>query len=1438
MANEANISIGVKDKTARGSASVISAFKRISKEAKTTSKQTGRLGSAFQSASSKMRGLTSGLVGKMGVVGAFAAVGAAAAKAAKEALAFTTAVAELSTLLPAGSKEVGKMADAAKDLARQFGDAPLNQTKAFYQIISAGAADAAEATSILTTANKLAIGGVTDVTTAADGLTSVLNAYGLEAKDSTRVSDAMFVAMRAGKTTISELANNIGSVAPLAAQTGASFEQLFSAVAALTKGGQSTSVAMTGVRAILAAIVKPTEEARTVAKDLGLNFTSAALASRGFAGMMADVAEKTGGSSDKMALLFGGVEALVPAMALTGKAAGDFNSVIDDMKKKAGSTDEALEKMMSTPQKQLDIFMAHMETATVAFGESILGAVAPVLTALNAVLKAESDIIKLDLSKMPTGPNPLIGGPDINPGRRNEAGGTEGFTNLGGFKIGGGGLGADFKERLAQGTQTQAVGGGTGGFTAIKTEVTGETSKSPEEIAEKLVTALREAAFATHAGPLSQTSDDATLQAMQTPMGKGSLGAMPDFAELTSAIDLDLATPWLDSIKKLGERSAALLDEQGDFEIEQMRAEKASEVDIVTKTASERMAQLDRTQAAEKKDLLGKGVLLSEINKVHKGEKDLTKARSDLKIKTATLTQTETELTEATQKAKDDFEAFAAAMEQAGKIGAMVGPKTAAAFDTANSMISGFAAGGPLGAAVAGFTALPGLLGHTAEAAAEFQRKMQKLNDELMRGKDKANNVIDTLFGGDTKARQNDVFEIFEEWFEFFRGPEFKGGTGGYKGGEGTDETIRGTLQEREALAAREVFDRLARADALGTQGLAESAKLYDFAGKNAAEFRAQIDDAFGSDSTLGEVGDLFFETSSAFDHLRESTEEVTAAVTQLSEAEKAAVHARFAGEAQQASTRLQAKFSRAKGDVFEQAAAFEAYQAEIVAILEAARSGGAGSGAGGAASSDTAAAARANAPITVTGDSVEAAVNVSAQVIIDRRDISVNELVGMPSPNAWENFWRVQLLDPASAPVEDVTRQLDANIAAHKKFYVPHRFIGLPTVDAFDGFWSRELLGPASEPIADKAKQIGENIDAHQLLTVPAKFIALPLPDAWDSFWSRDLLGVATTHVGSKLTQVRANINDERDKRVYHAADFLTMPLASSFENLYTHKLLPVMSGDGELGKKLTMHWQNTQRERDSRVYYAADFLKMPAATSFADFYGSNLQPRMLGDGELGKKLEQHRLNIRDERDERVQYVGGDFLKMPDADGGSGTFADYYSKELQPRMLGGGQLGATLLMNQTNIQNERDKRVHYTASDFLKMPSAGGGVGGFADYYSTSLQPRMLGDGKLGQVLVQVRKGIHNERDQRNFSVAADFITLPTQEDFASHLMPLQRLIRNALQQVVSTMNKVSINATDFIEFDTSGIQDSIARVVQDATDDRQFDTQFESQGYSGGRA
>jgi TP901 family phage tail tape measure protein len=123
---------------------------------------------------------------------------------ANQAMAFNTAMAEVNTLL-ADSNELVKLNEEAKALAATFGGSPTAQAQAFYQAISAGAGNAEEATALLTAANKLAIGGVTDVTTAVDGLTSITNAYGIETSKASTVSDAFFVAMRAGKTTVGEL---------------------------------------------------------------------------------------------------------------------------------------------------------------------------------------------------------------------------------------------------------------------------------------------------------------------------------------------------------------------------------------------------------------------------------------------------------------------------------------------------------------------------------------------------------------------------------------------------------------------------------------------------------------------------------------------------------------------------------------------------------------------------------------------------------------------------------------------------------------------------------------------------------------------------------------------------------------------------------------------------------------------------------------------------------------------------------------------------------------------------------------------------------------------------------------------------------------------------------------------------------------------------------
>lgn len=299
----------------------------------------------------------------------------------RDAIQFSSAMAEVNTLVN-DDFAFNKLTKSIRGVAKEFGQLPTAQAKAAYQIISAGASTASEAIDTLTASNKLAIGGVTDVATAADGLTTILNAYGERVGTATNVSDALFVAMRAGKTTIGELSSSIGKVAPLAAQTNTSLEELLSGVAALTKGGISTTEAVTGMRAVLAAVAKPTSEASELAEKLGLNFSAAGIESKGFAAFIQEVTEKTGGSTAQLSKLFGGVEALIPVLALSGAAGEDFKQILEDMGIRAGETEKAFNKMAETPQFKINQLKGLFVDLGIRIGDALLAVIIPAVDVL------------------------------------------------------------------------------------------------------------------------------------------------------------------------------------------------------------------------------------------------------------------------------------------------------------------------------------------------------------------------------------------------------------------------------------------------------------------------------------------------------------------------------------------------------------------------------------------------------------------------------------------------------------------------------------------------------------------------------------------------------------------------------------------------------------------------------------------------------------------------------------------------------------------------------------------------------------------------------------------------------------------------------------------------------------------------------------------------
>ena len=302
---------------------------------------------------------------------------------ASQANEFSAAMAEVNTLL-SGNTEMPRLTQEAKNLAAQFGGSPTQQAQAFYQAISAGAGNAEQATALLTAANKLAIGGVTDVTTAVDGLTSVTNAYGINTAEASRVSDAFFVAMRAGKTTVGELSGSIGKVAATAATAGLSFEETLGSISALTTQGIATTEAVTGLKATLSNILKPSKAASDAAKELGVDFSLAGLQSKGLAGFLDELVTATGGSEEKLLDLFGSTEALNTVFALTGGAAETFGNIMVDMANSAGQTDTAFAKVSDTMSQKLDVLQGKFAVTAVELGNFVVAASEPFVDALNA----------------------------------------------------------------------------------------------------------------------------------------------------------------------------------------------------------------------------------------------------------------------------------------------------------------------------------------------------------------------------------------------------------------------------------------------------------------------------------------------------------------------------------------------------------------------------------------------------------------------------------------------------------------------------------------------------------------------------------------------------------------------------------------------------------------------------------------------------------------------------------------------------------------------------------------------------------------------------------------------------------------------------------------------------------------------------------------------
>ena len=130
-------------------------------------------------------------------------------------------------------------------------------------------------------------------------------------------------------TTIGELSNSIGNVAPIAASMGVGIGEVLSMTATLTKVGLTTGQSVTGIRQAMVTVLKQSPQFVKAAQKYGIAYDKATVKQMGFAKWTKMASDKVKEQGGKISDLFRSVEAMNSVIALTGKGWKDQTSIMN-----------------------------------------------------------------------------------------------------------------------------------------------------------------------------------------------------------------------------------------------------------------------------------------------------------------------------------------------------------------------------------------------------------------------------------------------------------------------------------------------------------------------------------------------------------------------------------------------------------------------------------------------------------------------------------------------------------------------------------------------------------------------------------------------------------------------------------------------------------------------------------------------------------------------------------------------------------------------------------------------------------------------------------------------------------------------------------------------------------------------------------------------------
>lgn len=361
-------------------------LKKSTKDLKDATKETALSTEDLFKNLSKVNLLQTGAV-IAGITGTFVLLFKAINDVTDKAREFENGMRNVNSIALQTEEDYQKTVLAVKTFGAEMNLNLVDMSKGLYQLNSAGFSVAGGGLNILNVATKTASAGLSSLDDSVKVIAATMNSYKESNITAEHAGDLLIKTVQLGVTTFPELANSIGMALPTAAAAGMTMEELTASIITLTRAGMSVPTSVTSINGVLTTLLSPAKEAAVLAKELGINFSTSALRSKGFLAVLQDIMIKTKGNDAVLASLFGNVRGLRGIFSLLSGDGETYTKFLYEQNHAVGALNSSYAEQKKTFDRVSKSITNNLDALKINLGEVILDGFKPFLESIRDTLK-------------------------------------------------------------------------------------------------------------------------------------------------------------------------------------------------------------------------------------------------------------------------------------------------------------------------------------------------------------------------------------------------------------------------------------------------------------------------------------------------------------------------------------------------------------------------------------------------------------------------------------------------------------------------------------------------------------------------------------------------------------------------------------------------------------------------------------------------------------------------------------------------------------------------------------------------------------------------------------------------------------------------------------------------------------------------------------------